>query len=103
MVARINKSSSIKTSLNYNEQKVKQDVAELLLAENYFKDAQLLNFREKLFMLEHQAKLNERVKANSVHISLSFDPEEKLTKEKLQDIAKSYMDQIGFGNQPYLV
>ncbi len=103
MVARINKGSSIKTSLNYNEQKLKQNVAELLLAENYFKDAQLLNFREKLFMLEHQSKLNERVKANSVHISLSFDPEEKLTKEKLQGIAKSYMDQIGFGNQPYLV
>jgi len=103
MVTRINKSSSIKVSLNYNEQKVKQDVAELIAAENYFKDAQLLNFREKLFMLEHQAKLNERVKANSVHISLSFDPEEKLTKEKLQGIAKSYMDQIGFGNQPYLV
>lgn len=103
MVARINKSSSIKTSLNYNEQKVRQSVAEILLAENYFKDAQFLNFQEKLFMLEHQAKLNERVKANSVHISLSFDPQEKLTKEKLQDIAKSYMDQIGFGNQPYLV
>jgi len=103
MVARINKGSSIKVSLNYNEQKLKQNAAELLLAENYFKDAQLLNFREKLFMLEHQAKLNERVKANSVHISLSFDPEEKLSKEKLQGIAKSYMDQIGFGNQPYLV
>ncbi len=103
MVARINKSSSLKTSLNYNEQKVRQDVAELILAENYFKDAQHLNFQEKLFMLKHRAKLNERVKANSVHISLSFDPQEKLTKEKLQDIAKSYMDQIGFGNQPYLV
>ena len=103
MVARINKSSSLKTSLNYNEQKVRQDVAELILAENYFKDAQHLNFQEKFFMLEHQAKLNERVKANSVHISLSFDPQEKLTKEKLQDIAKSYMDQIGFGIQPYLV
>jgi hypothetical protein len=82
---------------------LKQNVAELLLAENYFKDAQLLNFREKLFMLEHQAKLNERVTANSVHISLSFDPEEKLTKEKLQGIAKSHMEQIGFSNQPYLV
>ena len=103
MVARISKGSSIKSPLNYNEQKLKQQVAELILAENYFKDAQLLNFREKLFMLEHQAKLNERVKANSVHISLSFDPQEKLTKEKLQEIAKSYMDQIGFGNQPYLV
>ncbi|MEP6747445.1 MAG: relaxase/mobilization nuclease domain-containing protein, partial [Bacteroidota bacterium] len=83
--------------------KLKQNVAELILAENYFKDAHLLNFREKLFMLEHQAKLNERVKANSVHISLSFHPEEMLSKEKLQGIAKSYMDQIGFGHQPYLV
>lgn len=103
MVARISKGSSIKSPLNYNEQKLKQQVAELILAENYFNYAQLLNFREKLFMLEHQAKLNERVKANSVHISPSFDPQEKLTKEKLQEIAKSYMDQIGFGNQPYLV
>ena len=103
MVVRINKGSSIKVSLNYNEQKLKQNVAELLLAENYFKDAQLLNFREELFKLEHQTKHNERVKANSVHISLSFDPQEKLSKEKLQGIAKSYMDQIGFGNQPYLV
>ena len=103
MVARINKGSSLKVSLNYNEQKIKQEVAELILAENYFKDAHLLNFHEKLFMLEHQAQLNERVKANSVHISLSFDPEEKLSKEKLQDIAKRYMDSVGFGNQPYLV
>jgi len=42
MVARINKGSSIKVSLNYNEQKLLQGVAQLLLAENYFKDPEHL-------------------------------------------------------------
>ncbi|MDJ1484220.1 relaxase/mobilization nuclease domain-containing protein [Cytophagaceae bacterium YF14B1] len=40
---------------------------------------------------------------NSVHISLNFDPSEKLSCEQLQEIAQTYMDKIGFGNQPYLV
>jgi hypothetical protein len=43
------------------------------------------------------------VTANSVHISLNFDPAEKLDKELLRAISQSYMEQIGFGDQPYLV
>jgi len=103
MVARIVKGSSLCRSLNYNEQKLKQGHAELILAANYAKDAELLSFRDKLHRLTHQARLNERVKANSVHLSLNFDPKEKLTREKLQCIAERYMEKIGFGKQPYLV
>ena len=103
MVARIVKGSSLSRSLNYNEQKLKQGHAELILAVNYAKDAELLNFRDKLHRLTHQARLNERVMANSVHLSLNFDPKEKLNREKLQAIALRYMEKIGFDKQPYLV
>ena len=103
MVARINKGHSLSRSLNYNELKLKQEKAELILAENYPKDMELLTFYDKLHRLTHQAELNERVKANSVHLSLNFDPKEKLNREKLQEIAQSYMEKIGFGRQPYLV
>jgi hypothetical protein len=47
--------------------------------------------------------LNERAKTNTLHISLNFDPSEKLDKNILVQIASSYMEKIGFGKQPYLV
>ncbi len=50
-----------------------------------------------------QASLNENVSRNSVHISLNFDPSEKLTNEQLKEISDRYMQKIGFGEQPYLV
>ena len=42
-------------------------------------------------------------KSNTLHISLNFDPSEKLARKTLVAIAKSYMGKIDFGNQPYLV
>ncbi len=38
-----------------------------------------------------------------MHISLNFDPSDKLGSEKLKEIADVYMQKIGFGEQPYLV
>ncbi|GEO11791.1 relaxase/mobilization nuclease domain-containing protein [Segetibacter aerophilus] len=103
MVARIKKTKSLSNAVNYNEKKVQQNQAECINAANYAKDPEQLNFYQKLHRLEHQAALNERVIANSVHISLNFDAVDKLDKEKLNQIADSYMQQIGFGKQPYLV
>lgn len=103
MVARIKKTQSLSNAVNYNEKKVQQHKAECINAANYAKDPEQLNFYQKLHRFEHQAALNERVKANSVHISLNFDAADKLDKEKLNEIADSYMRQIGFSKQPYLV
>jgi hypothetical protein len=58
----------------------------------------------KLNRLLKQLELNENVKRNSVHISLNFHPSEShFSKEKLLEIAETYMEKIGFGKQPYLV
>lgn len=103
MVARIKRTQSLSRSLNYNEKKVQTGVAECIHAVNYPKDLEALNFYDKLHRLEHQAALNERVKANSVHISLNFHESDQLNKEKLYAIAETYMQGIGFENQPYVV
>jgi hypothetical protein len=103
MVAVIKTGHSIRRILNYNEQKVKERVAKCLFAANYAKDAEDLTFHNKLNRLLNQAALNENVTRNSVHISLNFDPSEKLSDEQLKDISETYMQQIGFGEQPYLV
>jgi hypothetical protein len=103
MVARIKRVNHLAGTLNYNEQKVKEGVAECIHAVNYPKDLERLNFYDKLHRLQHQAALNERVRANSVHITLNFADSDQLERDKLKSIADSYMQQIGFGDQPYLV
>ncbi|HVM86692.1 MAG TPA: relaxase/mobilization nuclease domain-containing protein [Puia sp.] len=103
MVAKITSPHSIKRALNYNEQKVKQRKAECIYAGNYLKDLGKLNFYQKLNRFENLIVLNERAKkSNTLHISLNFYPSERLDREKLISIAKSYMEKIGFGDQPYL-
>lgn len=103
MVAVIKSSASIKNVLQYNENKLKQNVAQLIHSMNYGKDTERLGFTDKIRTLEKLISLNERTKLNAVHISLNFDPSEKLDKETLQKVADTYVQKIGFGNQPYLV
>jgi hypothetical protein len=47
--------------------------------------------------------LNERATTKTLHVSLNFDPSEKLAENKLLQIASDYMEKIGFGQQPYLI
>lgn len=103
MVAVIKTGHSIHRIVNYNENKVKEGVAECISAANYPLDAGTLSFKNKFNRLLNQAALNTNVSRNSVHVSLNFDPSENHSKEKLEAIANNYMERIGFGNQPYLV
>ena len=103
MVAVIHQSTSLRNILNYNEQKVKAGLAVCLEAGYYPVEAGDLNFHQKLRRLEMLTELNQRTKYNSVHISLNFDPSEKLPDELLKEISEVYLDKLGFGGQPYLL
>jgi hypothetical protein len=102
MVAKINQGKSLIGALNYNENKVQNNKAQLIDANGYFKDLQDLKFYDKLLRLTDLAARNERTKTNAVHISLNFANGEELQIDKLQEIVADYMEQLGFGNQPYL-
>lgn len=103
MVAKVRSGKSIRGVLNYNEHKVHSGTAQLILASRFSCDIEKLSFQNKLSRFEHITLLNERTKTNTLHISLNFDPAEKLNQRQLQNIASTYMDKIGFGEQPYLV
>ena len=104
MVAVIKTGSSIHRILNYNENKVKEKVATCIAARNFPLEPEQLTLNQKLNRFLHQLQLNKNVTRNSVHISLNFHPSESnLSTEKLQAIATTYMEGIGFGKQPYLV
>ncbi len=103
MVAKITIPKSIEAALNYNEKKVQKGNAVCLHAANYLKEAKEMNFYQKISGFERLNSLNERATTKTLHVSLNFDPSEKLTESKLLQIASDYMQKIGFGEQPYLV
>lgn len=103
MVARINTGENISKVLYYNEHKVRRNEADIIHAHNFLKDADQLSFSDKMRWFEKFTALNDRTKTNSLHVSLNFDPSEKLNNRQLVEIARVYMEKIGFSEQPYLV
>lgn len=103
MVAKITTPKSIEATLNYNEKKVQNGNAICLHAANYLNEAKYMNFYQKLNGFERLNSLNERATTKTLHVSLNFDPSEKLSNNKLIDIAAAYMQNIGFGEQPFLI
>ena len=47
--------------------------------------------------------VRSKVEKPVVHISLNPHPDDMLTDTELQDIAREYLEKMGFGNQPYMV
>jgi hypothetical protein len=103
MVGKISIGKSLIGILNYNENKVREGHAVCLDAVGYGRDTNELSFYEKLNRMQRLTALNPKAKTNALHISLNFDPSEKPSDDLLRTIAASYMEKIGFGEQPYLV
>jgi|SRR6185503_9150198 len=103
MVAKIKIGKSVRGILRYNENKVETGHAQCIAASGYGMEHSALDFHQKLNRLTKLQDKNPRVKTNALHISLNFDPSEKLTVQQLAAITERYMEKIGFGNQPCLV
>lgn len=104
MIAKISKGDNLRGMVLYNSNKVDEKEAFVLCVQNFpintdgiYKSKDLIKF------IEHRADLNERVKEKYIHISLNPSPNDVLTNEQLEEIAKEYMQDMGFGDQPYAV
>lgn len=93
----------IEKAVYYNENKVREGVAVCIAENNFLKRYDQLSLRDKLQRFNLLTELNPGVKKHTLHISLNFHPSEKFTHDELRDIARDYMEGIGFGSQPYLV
>ena len=90
-------------ALNYNEKKLQKGKAACIAANGYLLPPEKMNFYQKLAGFKNLNKRNDRAVTKTLHVSLNFDPSEKLPDERLNAIAATYMQKIGFGEQPYLV
>ena len=104
MIAKISATENLGGALGYNFKKVEKGEASILLAAELYQDKEGTYTMAEVFA-DMQALIPEkfRTKKTVFHCSLNPHPDEKLSDERLTQIAKEYMEALGYGNQPYIV
>ena len=104
MIAKISATENLGGALGYNFKKVEKGEASILLtAELYQSKEGRYTMEDVLADMEALIPKNCRTKKTVFHCSLNPHPDEKLSDERLTQIAKEYMEALGYGNQPYIV
>ena len=104
MIAKISSTENLGGALGYNFKKVEKGEASILLAQGLYQNKEETYTMAEVFA-DMQALIPEkcRIKKMVFHCSLNPHPDEKLSNETLTQIAKEYMETLGYGKQPYIV
>ena len=104
MIAKISATENLGGALGYNFKKVEKGEASILLAAELYQDKEGRYTKEDVLAdMEALIPKNCRTKKTVFHCSLNPHPDEKLSDERLTQIAKEYMETLGYGKQPYIV
>lgn len=104
MIAKISSTENLGRALGYNFKKVEKGEASILLAAELYQDREGRYTMEDVFAdMEALIPKKCRTKKAVFHCSLNPHPDEILSDETLTQIAKEYMEALGYGNQPYIV
>ena len=104
MIAKISATENLGGALGYNFKKVEKGEASILLAAELYQDREgRYTMEDVLADMEALIPKNCRTKKTVFHCSLNPHPDEKLSDETLTQIAKEYMEALGYGNQSYIV
>ena len=104
MIAKISATENLGGALGYNFKKVEKGEASILLAAELYQDKEGTYTMEEVFAdMEALIPKKCRTKKTVFHCSLNPHPDEKLSDETLTQIAKEYMEELGYGKQPYIV
>ena len=104
MIAKISATENLGGALGYNFKKVQHNEASVLCV-NELREGFDGTYRIDKVLCDMQALIPEkcRTKKAVFHCSLNPHPDEKLSDETLMQIAREYMEALGYGNQPYIV
>ena len=104
MVAKISVGNSLYGALAYNGEKINKEEGRLLTTNRIYNDGTgTVDIRRAMEDFLSFMPVWSRVEKPVVHISLNPHPDDVLTDTELQDIAREYLEKMGFGNQPYMV
>ncbi|WP_353102840.1 conjugal transfer protein MobB [Myroides odoratus] len=104
MIAKIGKGSNLMGALSYNQLKVDKGQGTVLSTNNLPESNNNVNYLAQLYKhFEPYLFLNNKTEKIVRQISLNPNPNDKLTDDTLNEMAKQYMERMGYTNQPYIV
>ena len=104
MIANISSTENLGGALGYNFKKVEKGEASILLAAELYQDREgRYTMEEVLADMEALIPRKCRTKKAVFHCSLNPHPDENLSDETLTQIAREYMEALGYVKQPYIV
>lgn len=104
MVAKISKGSSLQGALLYNQEKVKEQQAKVLFSNRIIlnRDGSLNMYLANLSFAPY-LNANQNTEKIVSHISINPHPDDLISDEMYNEIAQTYMQKLGYGEQPYIV
>lgn len=104
MVAKITTGNDLYGALAYNQEKVDKEKGKVL-STHIVREPADGKFSVPAAMEDFLRWMptHYRTEKPVVHISLNPDPKDNISDEQLSEIAKKYMERMGWGSQPYIV
>ena len=104
MVAKISIGSSLYGALSYNGMKMNRDEGRVLGANKIIlpADGQIDIARMVENFNDFMPKTG-KTKKPVLHISLNPHPDDRLSEQQYEILAREYLDKLGFGEQPYII
>ena len=104
MIAKISATENLGGSLGYNFKKVEKEEASILLTQGLYQNKEGTYTMAEVFV-DMEALIPKKCRTKKIvfHCSLNPHPDEQLSDETLTQIAKEYMEALGYGKQPYIV
>lgn len=104
MVAKIGHGASLFGAISYNKLKVDDENGKVLFAQHIIESADgNFQMHDILHSFEPYLAANKRTEKPVIHISLNPNPADKVSDEAFSEMAQRYMNELGFGEQPYIV
>lgn len=104
MIAKIGRSSNLYGALAYNNLKVEKEKGQILFTNKLIETTNgVYTVGQLTQSFEPYLIANRNTEKHTLHISLNPDPKDQVSDDKFQEIAQEYMQEMGYGEQPFLV
>lgn len=106
MVAKINRGVSLYGAVIYNQRKVDEATARIIAGNHMMSDltGNPRNvMQQTLWAFDSYLSANRNTEKPVLHISLNPSVDDRLTDAQFAEVAKEYMQRMGYGDQPYIV
>ena len=106
MVAKINRGVSLYGAVIYNQRKVDESTARIITGNRMITDitGNPHNvMQQTLWAFDSYLAANRNTEKPVLHISLNPSVDDRLTDGQFAELAREYMQKMGYGDQPYIV